>query len=210
MDIFEKWAKRYDETVWNTGDDNEYKDVFAGYSDMLASVVKRATGQVLEIGAGTGNLTERLIRAGKDVIAIDPSQDMRKIANQKGIPVMAGHFLDIPMKHKFDTIVSTFAFHHLNDVDKQRALSYMKSFLNDAGQIILIDTLFETEDAREQTIQTYKNKGDINLVEDLRTEYYPLKAVLTEMVMKIGGQIQFERLNHFAWQMQVTFASSQS
>ena len=175
MDVFEKWAERYDDTVFNTSKENEYKDVFEGYSKMLDQIAQLSTGEVLEIGAGTGNLTQHLINQGLDVTAIDPSEDMRAIANQKeGIHVIEGHFLKIPVEKKFDTIVSSFAFHHLDHQGKQEALNYMKQFLKPNGHIVFIDTLFESEMNKNQIIQYYTDKMYVNLVEDLQTEYLSL------------------------------------
>ncbi|WP_086429028.1 class I SAM-dependent methyltransferase [Staphylococcus cornubiensis] len=206
MDVFEKWAERYDETVFNTVNDNEYEDVFAGYTAMLDGVVDLSEGRVLEIGAGTGNLTTRLIQKGLDVTAIDPSEDMRKIANQKeGLHVWNGHFLDVPTDTRFETIVSTFAFHHLNHDSKREALTYLKSFLNNGGQVILVDTLFESEGDKAQIIKTYRDKRYVNLVADLETEYYPFKDELASIVDAVGGKVEFTRLNTFAWRVRITF-----
>lgn len=206
MDVFEKWAERYDETVFNTVNDNEYEDVFDGYIAMLDGVVDLSEGCVLEIGAGTGNLTQRLIHKGLDVTAIDPSEDMRKIADQKeGLHVLDGHFLNVPVEQQFDTIVSTFAFHHLDHESKREALTYLKSFLNNTGQVILVDTLFESEGEKAGIIKTYRDKGYVNLVEDLETEYYPFKDELASIVDAVGGKVEFTRLNTFAWRVRVMF-----
>lgn len=206
MDVFEKWAERYDETVFNTGNNNEYEDVFDGYATMLEGVVALSSGRVLEIGAGTGNLTQRLIHQNLEVTAIDPSEDMRAIAHQKeGLHVLEGHFLDVPVHTHFDTIVSTFAFHHLNHDSKREALTYLKSFLTEAGHIILVDTMFESEADKARMIKLYSDKGYMNLVEDLETEYYPFKDELNDIVESVGGKAEFERLNTFAWRVRVTF-----
>ncbi len=206
MDVFEKWAERYDDTVFNTSKENEYKDVFEGYPKMLDKIAQLSTGEVLEIGAGTGNLTQHLIRQGLDVTAIDPSEDMRAIANQKeGIHVIEGHFLKIPVEKKFDTIVSSFAFHHLDHQSKQEALNYMKQFLKPNGHIVFIDTLFESEMNKNQIIQYYTDKMYVNLVEDLQTEYYPFKDELEKIVESANGTSELEQQNRFAWLIHMKF-----
>lgn len=206
MDVFEKWAERYDDTVFNTSKENEYKDVFEGYPKMLDKIAQLSTGEVLEIGAGTGNLTQHLIRQGLDVTAIDPSEDMRAIANQKeGIHVIEGHFLKIPVEIKFDTIVSSFAFHHLDHQGKQEALNYMKQFLKPNGHIVFIDTLFESEMNKNQIIQYYTDKMYVNLVEDLQTEYYPFKDELEKIVESANGTSELEQQNRFAWLIHMKF-----
>ncbi len=206
MDVFEKCAERYDDTVFNTSKENEYKDVFEGYPKMLDKIAQLSTGEVLEIGAGTGNLTQHLIKQGLDVTAIDPSEDMRAIANQKeGIHVIEGHFLKIPVEKKFDTIVSSFAFHHLDHQGKQEALNYMKQFLKPNGHIVFIDTLFESEMNKNQIIQYYTDKMYVNLVEDLQTEYYPFKDELEKIVESANGTSELEQQNRFAWLIHMKF-----
>lgn len=206
MDVFEKWAEKYDDTVFNTSKENEYKDVFEDYPKMLDQIAQLSTGEVLEIGAGTGNLTQHLIRLGLNVTAIDPSEDMRAIANQKeGIHVIEGHFLKIPVEKKFDTIVSSFAFHHLDHQGKQEALNYMKQFLKPNGHIVFIDTLFESEMNKNQIIQYYTDKMYVNLVEDLQTEYYPFKDELEKIVEAANGTSEFEQQNRFAWLIHMKF-----
>ena len=51
----------------------------------------------MEFGAGTGNLTEKLMDLGYSIIAIEPSPEMRKIANEKlagNVDIIDGDFLD--------------------------------------------------------------------------------------------------------------------
>ena len=81
IDLFEEWADSYDHTV--AGHDLEYKEVFLRYDRILQHVADRAFGQVLEFGPGTGNLTIKLLNKGLNVIGIEPSAAMRKLALEK-------------------------------------------------------------------------------------------------------------------------------
>ena len=56
IELFEDWADYYDDTV--TGHDDEYREVFKGYEEILDRVVNISCGYVLEFGVGTGNLTD--------------------------------------------------------------------------------------------------------------------------------------------------------
>ncbi|MBI5974438.1 class I SAM-dependent methyltransferase [Staphylococcus canis] len=206
LNVFKKWADVYDETVFNAHDDNEYKDVFKGYNEMLDKVATLSSGRILEIGAGTGNLTERLLAQHEAVKAIDPSEEMRNIANQKlPQPIQEGHFLDVPLSHQVDTIVSTFAFHHLKDEQKQEALVYLKQFLAPHGKVIMIDTVFDSLDSKEQYIKRYLERGYLNLVEDLNTEYYTTVTQMEKIVESLNGHVEWERQNDFAQLMIMTF-----
>ncbi len=50
--------------------------------DILEDVVNKSFGNVLEFGVGTGNLTNKLLLAGRTVYGIEPSREMRMIARE--------------------------------------------------------------------------------------------------------------------------------
>ena len=81
MDVFTEWASTYDDTV--TGHDPEYKEVFRRYEEILDTVATKAVSPVVEFGAGTGNLTQRLLDRHQDVLAVEPSPEMRDILIDK-------------------------------------------------------------------------------------------------------------------------------
>ena len=72
-------------------------------------------GRVLDVGCGTGNLSERLAAAGLSVEGVDQSLEML-IQAKKKLPDMLLHqgtFLSLPFeKCSFDTITASYAFHH--------------------------------------------------------------------------------------------------
>lgn len=78
--IFSDWAAEYDETV--AGKDEEYRAVLK-YEQLLAEIAEKAGRSVVEFGSGTGNLTQALLDQGKNVLAIEPSPEMRRIAKSK-------------------------------------------------------------------------------------------------------------------------------
>lgn len=117
--LFDEWAHTYDSFV--QGEDIQYKEVFARYEEILEDVVNKSFGNVLEFGVGTGNLTNKLLLVGHTVYGIEPSREMRTIAKQKlpeGFSITEGDFLSFDVPDSIDTIVSTYAFHHLTDEEK--------------------------------------------------------------------------------------------
>lgn len=67
--LFEDWAATYDQTV--QGLDIQYKEAFRGYDHILDAIVRKSGTHVLEFGPGTGNLTAKLLDAGKTVFGIN-------------------------------------------------------------------------------------------------------------------------------------------
>ncbi len=199
-ELFDQWSAVYDDTV--AGSDLEYKDVFKSYDHILETIVTRSSGIVLEFGVGTGNLTKKLAEANLEIIGIEPSKKMRAIAKQKlpDVTIVEGHFLDFPfMDQKVDTIVSSYAFHHLTDPEKEEAIQLYEKLLNQDGKIVFGDTIFKDKQAQEQIYQDAKNKGYHRLANDLNTEYYTTIPILDKILTKYHFTTNYEQINDFVW-----------
>ena len=108
VDLFDKWASDYDQTV--SGHDLEYQNVFLRYDRILQKVADRSRGNVLEFGPGTGNLTLKLIGRNLHVVSVEPSSEMRKMANRKlqsKAQIVEGDFFNFPQDLPCQTIVSS-------------------------------------------------------------------------------------------------------
>lgn len=200
MGIFDEWADSYDDTV--AGLDIQYKDVFKNYEEILKSVVKHSSGTVLEFGVGTGNLSKELIQAELDVIGIEPSKAMRVLAKEKlpNLTLLDGDFLSFTLPNvPVNTIVSTFAFHHLTDNEKGVAIRKYYDLLEPRGKIVFGDTMFESEEAHQAMIEKAKDKGFYNLAEDLEREYYPTIPTIQEIFQQNNFNVSFQQMNDFAW-----------
>lgn len=196
MDIFKDWAKDYDTTV--EGHDEQYHEVFIGYEQMLDEVALHVEGTVLEFGVGTGNLSSRILK-GHPLIAIEPSPEMRQIAIEKlGIDVLEGNFLRYPDLSNVDTVVSSYAFHHLTDSEKATAIGqYVEGW--EHPKFVLLDTMFESPAARQDIIDWATAKGYSDLVEDLNREYYPYTSTIRSMLEANGYHVTMTQKNKFVW-----------
>ncbi|WP_442595107.1 class I SAM-dependent methyltransferase [Neobacillus sp. D3-1R] len=200
LNIFEQWADSYDQTV--VGHDEEYMEVFSNYEAILEEVANRANGHVVEFGVGTGNLTSKLLRRNLQVTGIEPSPAMRKIAIEKlgmQTQILDGDFIIFPETDPVDTFVSTYAFHHLTDEEKEQAIEKYGKKLAIGGKIVFADTMYESEEAYKEAIQDALSKGYLNLAMDLKTEYYTTIPVLKEMLEKNGFEVRFISCNKFVW-----------
>ncbi len=149
---FDLWADGYDESVCLSEEKNDYP--FAGHKDVLGNIYNkirlRESAKVLDIGFGTAVLISRLYDNGYNIFGIDFSEKMIKIAKEKmpnaklikydfsnGLP-------DEIVNEKIDFIVCTYAMHHLTNNDKVVFINKLLSVLNDEGEIIIGDVMFET------------------------------------------------------------------
>ncbi|WP_404458714.1 class I SAM-dependent methyltransferase [Sutcliffiella horikoshii] len=206
VELFNDWANYYDATV--SGKDQEYAEVFRGYDDILKDVASKALSPVVEFGVGTGNLTAELLKKGKKVYAIEPSKTMREKAAEKlpqTVSLEDGDFLSFPVPTEtIQSIVSTYAFHHLTDTEKEEAVAHYGKLLDKGGKIVFADTVFENDDAYRATIDQAEKHTFLNLANDLKTEYYTTLNVLTDIFEKHGFEVEYQRFNHFVWVMEAT------
>ena len=203
IDLFERWADSYDTTV--SGQDEEYRDVFKDYDGILSSVAQASSGHVLEFGVGTGNLTSILLNEGLEVTGVEPSKAMREKASKRlpDMTIYDGDFMAFPTPTKpVQTIVSTYAFHHLTDEEKEIAIHKYSQLLGQNDKIVFADTAFKDENARIKMHEKVKAKGYYNLLQDLQTEYYTTIPVLEELFQQHGFRVVFTQLNDFVWLME--------
>lgn len=199
-ELFDRWSASYDDTV--AGGDLEYKEVFVRYDDILQTIANKAHGSVIEFGVGTGNLTKKLHEKGFEIVGIEPSDKMREIAQQKlpDVRITKGNFLTFPfMDKKVDTIVSSYAFHHLTDEEKEQAIELFADVLNEGGKIVFGDTIFEDEQAKKQAYLDAKKQQYYRLAEDLNTEYYTTIPKLDRILKENQFTTKFEQMNDFVW-----------
>ena len=147
---FDLWANDYDKTVQLTEESNQYP--FAGYKAVLGTIygyILASDGKrVLELGFGTGILAKRLYDNGFSITGIDFSQAMIDIAQAK-MPtarlIRHDFTAGVPESlsgEKFDSIVCTYAIHHLTDAQKICLLRQLRAMLNPQGSIYIGDVAF--------------------------------------------------------------------
>jgi SAM-dependent methyltransferase len=75
-----------------------------------------ATGRVLEVGCGTGDILRLLKARGAEVFGVEPHSDSAAVAEQHGIRILADRLESLPdCEAKFDTIVFSFSLEHTED-----------------------------------------------------------------------------------------------
>ncbi len=153
-DIFDRWAESYDESV--TGSTSF---PFDGYENLLGEVIRQAGvlegKRVLDLGSGTGNLTERIVRAGGEAWALDFSEKMLERARRR-LPdarFFQGDVLaDLPplLKVPFDAVLSTYVFHEFPLMTKVSLIGRIASeHLAPDGRIVIGDVSYATAADRQ-------------------------------------------------------------
>ena len=202
MAMFDQWAPTYDETVFQA----EPADGFEQYQEVLERVAELAGAdpgrRLLDVGTGTGNLAQVLLRRGASVVAVEPSAAMRQQARQKlgETAVLEGQFLDLPVESgAFDAVVSSYAFHHLTDDAKSQGAREMLRVLRPGGRIVLGDIAWANLASRNAMIRRFEATGKDDLVREIEEEYYPTIGLLTSIFAAEGCSVYVEQMNDWVW-----------
>jgi ubiquinone/menaquinone biosynthesis C-methylase UbiE len=103
----------------------------------------RPTGEVLDVGCGTGALARRLTGFGYQVTGIDPSDGMLEVmrARSPEIRAVVGSGTELPFEaDSFDIVLSVATFHHIAEPAAVReTLAEMTRVARPRGRIMIWD-----------------------------------------------------------------------
>ena len=203
---FNSWAKSYDDDVKK---DNGELKIYKNYELILQSIydlvedLNKKNSKILEIGVGTGNLASKFLNSNYDIVGIDQSREMLSVAKEKypSLKVRLGEFLKIPYDNKsFDIIISTYAFHHLNEREKCIAIEEMIRALKDNGVIIIGDLMFESKDSEEKILKNLSQKQ----IEIIKDEYYSYIDLLSYEFNKYNKKLEYNRIDKFNYIIRIS------
>lgn len=110
----------------------------------LIQKFKPSKGELLDIGAGTGDFLVVAKNAGWNITGIEPSEKARGIAIGKGIS-FASQLSDVP-SHSKDVITMWHVLEHVPDVEQQ--ITELKRILKPDGVIIVAVPNYKSYDAQ--------------------------------------------------------------
>jgi ubiquinone/menaquinone biosynthesis C-methylase UbiE len=147
-----------------------------GYPDaavrhIVASLKIGEHATVLDLAAGTGKLTRALVKTGGRLLALDPTEGMRRTFARllPDVPVVGGQAEAIPFREGFfDAVVVAQAFHW-----------------------------FDAPAAIDQLHRVIRPGGGVALVWNVRDETFPFWAEVTEMLRPYETGVPRDRMK--AW-----------
>ena len=180
---FDVWAEEYDTSVKLSNEDNTYP--FAGYNEIIykiyKKVISKSNATVLDIGFGTGTLSQKFYQYGCDIYGQDFSLKMIELASNRmpNASLYQGDFtkgvVEQLKQRLYDFIIATYSIHHLKRDEKVKFLHELLSLLNKNGMILIGDVMFETqkelEKCREELLDKWDNDEFYCVVSDLKKEF---------------------------------------
>jgi len=164
---FDKYHERYDD--WFNRHENLYKSELEAVRELLPS-----EGKGIEIGVGSGRFAYPLSIG----FGLDPSEEMLRIADERGIQVVRGVGEKIPFKNgsfDFALIVTTICFFD----DPLKALKETARILKPEGTIII-----GFIDKNSSLGQIYQKKKDENVFYS-PAHFFSVEEV-TDLLKKLG------------------------
>jgi len=192
-------ANEYDSDVID-----ESHPIRAGYRkalNWLGSLVPSGSS-VLDLGSGTGN-TILALPADCRVTAVDISDKMLDIAKSKlasrnveYIKTDLLEFFNLQPVRSYDAIVSSYAIHHLTDIEKESLFSSIHSAIKPGGRAVFVDLMYRNADQRQKLIGKYRNTPDV--YESFEEEFYWDLDLSTGKLTDLGYSVttaQFSELS---------------
>jgi putative AdoMet-dependent methyltransferase len=188
---------------------NEKDPIRAGYHDVLAWAIQEArispSSRVLELGSGTGNLSCLIPQCG-ELVCVDLSEQMEAIARLKTAHVpnrrfIKGDILEV-FEHEnaaFDSVISTYAVHHLTDDEKRTLFEKVFAALVPGGRAVFGDLMLPNRDEKAAKIQEYLLSGDTKTAQALQEEFFwPIDVTLRDLT-ELGFQVETKRFSDLSY-----------
>lgn len=198
------WANDYDETVLRLSHQYPFDGYYESLNAIYEKVMKENTDscKILDVGFGTGLLTEKFYKQDFEIYGIDFSSKMVEIAQSKmpnahfipfdfhdGLPE---EFVDIT----FDVIVSTYAFHHLFDFEKIQYIETLYQNLKKNGTMYILDISFLTQADMEACEEKYSEDWDYS-------EVYTTKEFLIPELERLGMRSTYTQMSSCAGLLEI-------
>jgi tRNA (cmo5U34)-methyltransferase len=143
--------------------DSERRSLIPCFDDFYNIIVelaeiKNPQIKILDIGAGTGLLTQFLLLKYPDAeyTLIDISDEMMAMAKKRfhgnnNIKYLIHDYVEYEFTEKFNLVVSSLSIHHLTDEEKEKLYKNIYSYLDDDGIFINGDQ-FLSQSARNEKL----------------------------------------------------------
>lgn len=183
MDYYSKGEERFgpiSSKIYSFGSKRPLKSFYI----FIANDVKKLKPKtILDVGAGPGELAILLNKTIKNakIYCVDPSTSMQKIARKKfnafGVnnEYLLGSSRSIPLKKKFDIILTSISFHHWKE--KEKSIKYLLKKLNKNGYLRIYEFYYDNLN-RLQKVTMGKHSLSLKEAKSYSFKGYDKKVIL--------------------------------
>ncbi len=137
---YDRRAPEYDRSILGFGETAPPKDIAEDRAALLQAISRLPSGRVLDVGCGTGYLTQHL---GGEVVALDQSAAMLDIARER-VPwadFVLGDALNMQLADgSFDLVFASNFYGLLREAERKRFLDEARRI---AGEIVVVEPTSE-------------------------------------------------------------------
>ncbi|MBS1916786.1 MAG: methyltransferase domain-containing protein [Bacteroidetes bacterium] len=179
-------------TKWNASlYDNKHDFVFKYGEDLADTLAPKAGERILDLGCGTGHLTNTLAASGAIVVGIDNSPEMIAKAKQEypSIDFRVLSATDFHFDESFDAVFSNAVLHWV--LDKEAAIDCMYSNLKRNGRLVLeMGGKGNVESIINALKKTLQRRG-FNDNAAKQVWYFPSLSKYTSLLEKRGFRVTY-------------------
>lgn len=176
---------------WNATLYDEKHNFVAKYGeDVIGWLAPKEGERILDVGCGTGTLTEKLAESGATVTGIDASAEMIAKAKEAypNIEFFVNDATDFSFDEKFDAVFSNATLHWINE--QKKALQCIYKSLKKGGRFVF-------EMGGKHNIESIHNAVKKALTEEgfeentkVKSNYFPSVAEQAALLEKVGFEIR--------------------
>lgn len=137
-------------------------DIFYGTAVELVKI-NNEKGKILDLGAGTGLLTELVIKKypNAEYTLVDIAKEMLAIAKERfesfdNVSFNVEDYRDRISGGKYDAIISSMSIHHLDSLEKRNLYKNIFNSLEDCGVFINADQVEGEDCESEEIVKEYQ------------------------------------------------------
>jgi len=99
----------------------------------------------------------------------------------------------------FDSIISTYAIHHLTDNEKRLLFGKIFAGLVPGGRAVFGDLMVQNQEEKSARIHEYLSKGDVKTAQALEEEFFWLIDVAVRDLIELGFRVATNRFSDLSW-----------
>jgi tRNA (cmo5U34)-methyltransferase len=170
-------------------------DIFYGTAVELVKITNK-NGKILDLGAGTGLLTELVIKKypNAEYTLVDIAEEMLAIAKERfetldNVSFNVEDYRDGISGGKYEAIISSLSIHHLDSYEKRNLYKNIFNILEDGGVFINADQV-KGEDCESEEI-----------VKEYQLSYIENCSLLREEKDETYGRIKLDKMDKMSTQI---------
>ncbi|GAF66704.1 hypothetical protein BTS2_3607 [Bacillus sp. TS-2] len=185
-------------TNWNSTLYDEHHHFVSDYGQSLVTLLQSQKGeQILDLGCGTGDLTQKIAETGAIVKGVDhsPSMIQKAVSKYPNLTFEVGHACQLEDVSKYDAIFSNAVFHWIQEQDSLTS-SIAKAMKTNGRLVVEFGGKGNVEKLREVLSEALEYFELLEQKNKLPDWYFPSVSEYTTVLEAHQLTVTFAKLYH--------------